>query len=108
MKKMDEMDRSIQLRAEELAYKTVLGALAGSTCATWLQAFLSKQAPNLMPGLFLCLAVCIQGFTQVLFKQKMVEGDDEYRQPNRFAQVLGVAAGLGAFILFIGVLLLKA
>ena len=34
MKPMDEMERSIQLRAEELAYKAVLGGLAGSTCAT--------------------------------------------------------------------------
>lgn len=106
MKPMDEMDRSIQLRAEEVAYKAVLGALAGSTCATWLQAFLTKQAPDLVPGLILCLAVCIQGFTQVLYKHKMVEDDEEYREPNRPAQVLGAAVALGAFLLFTGLLLM--
>lgn len=108
MKQMDEMDRSIQLRAEELAYKAVLGALAGSTCATWLQAFTDRQAPDLVPGLILCLALCIQGFSQVLFKHKMVEDDEEYQEPNRPARMLGAAAALLAFLLFVGAFLLKA
>lgn len=106
MKPMDEMERSIQLRAEEVAYKAVLGGLAGSTCATWLQAFLTKQAPDLVPGLLLCLAVCIQGFTQVLYKHRMVEDDEEYREPNHPARMLGAAVALGAFLLFVGLLLM--
>ncbi len=106
MKKMDEMDRSIQLRAEELAYKVVLGALAGSTCANWANAVLYKMPPDLVPGLILCLAVCVQGISQILFKQEMVRGDEESPEPNRAAQVLGAAAALGAFVLAAGVLLL--
>ena len=46
MKKMDEMDRSIQLRAEELAYKAVLRALIVWTCATWSNALLYRLPPD--------------------------------------------------------------
>lgn len=105
MKKMDEMDRSIQLRAEELAYKAVLAALAGWTCGSWANAFLHELPPDLLPGLVLCLAVCIQSFSQILFKQGMVEGDEEFQEPNRAAWVLIAAAALGAFLLVMGGLL---
>lgn len=107
MKKMDEMDRSIQLRAEELAYKVVLGALAGSTCANWVNAVLHKLPPDLLPGLILCLAVCVQGVSQILFKQEVVRGDEDSQEPNRAAQVLGAAAALGTFLLAAGILLLR-
>ncbi len=108
MRKMDEMDRSIQLRAEELAYKVVLGALAGSTCANWANAILHKLPPDLMPGLLLCLAVCVQGFSQILFKQEMVCGDNESQEPNRAAQILAAAVAVAAFLVTIGLFLLKA
>lgn len=84
-----------------------LGALAGSTCANWANAILYKMPPDLVPGLILCLAVCVQGVAQILFKQEMVRGDEESPEPNRAAQVLGAAAALGAFVLAAGVLLLR-
>lgn len=62
MKKMDEMDRNIQLRSKEWGYRT---------------------AYNPLPGLILCVAVCIQGFSQSVIKRRMIAGDEEYREPNR-------------------------
>ena len=107
MTKMDEMDRSIQLRAEELAYKAVLGALIGWTCATWSNALLYRLPPDLLPGLILCLAVCIQGFSQLLIKQKMVAGDEESQEPNRIARILVATVAVISFLVCTGLLLLK-
>ena len=102
MKKMDEMDRHIQLLAEELAYKVALGALAGSTCSTCLQAFLTKQPLNVIPGLILCMVLFSQTFAQVIFKHQMVEGDEEYKEPNKPAWILGAVVALSVFILIVG------
>ena len=107
MKKMDEMDRSSQLRAEELAYKAVLGALIVWTCATWSNALLHRLPPDLLPGLILCLAVCIQGFSQLLIKQKMVAGDEESQELNHIARILVATVAVISFLVCTGLLLLK-
>ena len=41
-----------------------------------------------LPSLILCLAVCVQGFSQMAMKRKMVAGDEEYRQPNKLLRTV--------------------
>ena len=61
------------------------------------------------PCLILCLSVCVQSFSQIAMKQKMVAGDEEYREPNRLAQTMIAAVVIAAVILSAGTyFLLKA
>lgn len=102
MKKMDEMDRNIHLRSEEWGYRAALLALAVWTFCNCYQT-LSHDVPyRPLPGLILCLAVSVQGFTQIALKQRMTSGDEEYRAPNRLLQTLLTAVFLTAAILFFG------
>ena len=41
----------------------------------------SEYSP--LPALILCLAVCVQGFSQMAMRRRMVAGDEEYREPNK-------------------------
>lgn len=83
MKKMDEMDRNIQLRSKEWGYHTALLALAGWSLFNSFRTLTDGTAYNPLPGLILCVAVCIQGFSQSVIKRRMIAGDEEYREPNR-------------------------
>ncbi len=96
MKKMDEMDRNIQLRAEEWGYRAILLALCGWTLWNCWQSLVQGVEYSPVPGLILCIGVCTQSFSQMAIRQKMLEGDEEYREPNRLlwsvcAVILGVA-----------------
>ena len=106
MKKMDEMERSIQLHAEEWGYKGgpavpervgALQLLAGAHVR-------SEYSP--LPALILCLAVCVQGFSQMAMRRRMVAGDEEYRSPNKLLRaavaaivVIALALSVGAYLL---------
>ena len=102
MKKMDEMDRSIYLRSQAWGYRAVMLALALWTlCGCWQT--LAHSAPyHPLPGLILCLAASVQGFTQMALKQRMTTGDEEYRPPNRLLQTLLAAVLITALLLFFG------
>ena len=76
MKKMDEMDRDIQLRAEEWGYKTVLLALCAWTILNVYQSLTNHIKLDMLPCLILCLTVCVQTLSQMIMKRKMVAGDD--------------------------------
>ncbi len=83
MKKMDEMDRNIQLRSEEWGYKAAMLALAVWTFFNIGQTLINGAKYHPLPGLILCFSACIQGFSQSIIKRKMIEGDEEYREPNK-------------------------
>lgn len=102
MKKMDEMDRSIQLHSEEWGYKAALLALSIWTLCNCWQALMYDVEYNPLPSLILCLAISVQGFFQIAMKQKMVAGEEEYREPNRFLRTVLSAMILVVLILSIG------
>ncbi len=77
MKKMDEMERNIQLRSEEWGYRTVLLALGIWTFFNCWQTLGKGDVYRPLPGLILCFAVCVQGFFQAVLKQKMAAGEKE-------------------------------
>lgn len=99
---MDEMDRNIHLRSEEWGYKSALFALGIWTLFNCWQTLKNGVKYHPLPGLILCFAVCIQGFSQYALKQKMIAGDDEYKEPNKFLWFLFAAIILSAIIIFIG------
>lgn len=109
MRKMDEMDRNIQLRSEELGYRVAVLALCAWTLFNSWQTLANGAKHEPLPSLILCLAVCVQSFSQIMMKQKMIAGDEEYQEPNKpLGTVLAIIA-IVAVVLSIGTyLVLKA
>ena len=102
MKKMDEMDRNIQLRSEEWGFRAMLIALIVWVLYNCWQT-LTKGAPyQPVPTLIMCLGVSVQSFAHMGIKQKMVSGDKEYREPNRLLQSILAALFLSVLILALG------
>lgn len=102
MKKMDEMDRNIQLHAEEWAYRTVLLALSAWTLFNCWQTLMYDARHNPLPPLILCLTVSVQSFSQIALKQKMISGDEEYREPNRLLRTILATIVIVVLLLSIG------
>lgn len=109
MKKMDEMDRNIQLRSEELGYRSASLALAAWTLFNCWQTFMNGAKYNPLPGLVLCFAACVQSFSQLAIKQKMIAGDEEYKEPNKLLWTIIAAIIIVAIIASVGTyLMMKA
>ena len=92
MKKMDEMDREIQLRSMEWGYKAAIVSLCLWVLYNSYQTLAHGAEYQPLPSLMLCLTVCVQSLSQIAMKQKMVAGDEEYHEPNRLVQT--VLAGI--------------
>lgn len=103
MKKMDEMDRDIQLRSEEWGYKTALFGLCGWTVFNIYQSITKGIKLEMLPCLILCLSISVQGFTQLAIKQKMIDGDEEYKEPNKLVQGVILAVVTVIVVLAVGV-----
>lgn len=102
MKKMDEMDRNIQLRSEEFGYKTAIFSLAVWTLFNCWQTLMSGTEHNPLPVLLLCLSVCVQNFSQMAMKHNMTAGDEEYHEPNKLLRVIIGAIVITAVIITVG------
>ena len=72
MKKMDEMDRNIQLHSEEWGYRVALLSLSAWTLFNCWRSLMYDLEYNPLPSLILCFAVSVQAFSQIAMKQKMV------------------------------------
>ena len=102
MKQLDEMDRNIQLRSMERGYKVAMISLCAWTLFNSYQTLANETKYEPLPCLILCLAVCVQSFSQIALKQKMVAGDEEYKEPNKLAQTVIAAVVIVAVTLSIG------
>jgi len=102
MKKLDEMDRSIQLRSEEIGYRVTLVILSAWTFYDCWQVLVNGAKSSPLPGLIICFAVGIQGLSQIAIKRKMVAGDEEYREPNKLIWTIVGVIALAAILLFVG------
>ncbi len=106
MKKLDEMDRDIQLRSEEIGYKVTLLILSVWTFYNCWQVLVNGAKHSPLPGLIVCLAVGIQGFSQMAMKRKMIAGDEEYHEPNKVVWAIVGTIAVAAILLSIGTFLL--
>lgn len=102
MKKMDEMDRNIQLYSEEWGYRAVLLSLSAWTLFNCWQSLMYDLQYNPLPSLILCFAVSVQAFSQIAMKQKVVAGDEEYHEPNKLLRTVIAMIVLVVLILSVG------
>lgn len=100
------MDRNIQLYSIERGYKVAMLFLSIWTIFNSYQAIITGTKLQLLPTIILTLAVCTQSFSQMAMKQKMVEGDEEYKEPNRVLQsiiaiiiIVAVTLSIGSYVL---------
>jgi len=103
MKKMDEMDRDIQLRSEEWGYKTALLGLCGWTVFNIYQSITKGIELEMLPCLILCLSISVQGFAQTAMKRNMIAGDEEYKEPNKLVQGVILMVVILIVVLALGV-----
>lgn len=103
MKRMDEMDRNIQLHSEEWGYRAILLSLSAWTLFNCWQTLMYDVEHDPLPSLILCFAVSVQAFSQIAMKQKMVAGDEEYREPNKFVRAVITTFVFVVIILSLGI-----
>ena len=106
MKKMDEMDREIQLRSMEGGYKAAIVSLCLWVLYNSYQTLAHGAEYQPLPSLMLCLTVCVQSFSQIAMKQKMVAGDEEYQEPNRLVQTVLAGIVVTTVVLSVGTYLI--
>ena len=107
MKKMDEMDRNIQMRSEEWGYKAALLSLCIWTLFNMYQTIVNGMKLEMLPYVILCLSLCIQYFSQIALKRKMIAGDEEYKEPNKFVQAIITSIVIVVVVLSVGTYLLQ-
>ena len=107
MKKMDEMERHIQLLAQERAYKILMLALCGWTLYNLWQTWFLGGEGSLLPGLLLCGAMAVQHFSQLAFQKEMVQGEEDYHEPVPLSTWVVLAVAVANIVLGVGVWLLK-
>ncbi len=99
MKKMDEMDRNIRLRSEEFGFKTAVFALAIWTLYESWEYLFNSGSYNSLPTLILLVTLCVQGFSEMVMKRKMISDDEEYKEPNRILwRIIAVIATIAILI----------
>lgn len=102
MKKLDEMDRNIQLRSEEIGYRVTILILSIWTIYNCMQTLVNGAKYNVLPGLIVCAAVTVQNFPQMSMKQKMIAGDEEYHEPNKILWTIVGTFVIAAIFLLVG------
>lgn len=103
MRKMDEMDRDIQLRSEVWGYKTALLGLCAWTGFNIYQALVGGGKLEILPCLILLLSVSVQGFAQTAIKRNMIDGDEEFKEPNKLVQGVILMVVILIVVLAIGI-----
>lgn len=106
MKKMDEMDRNIQLRAEARGYRAAILALSAYILYNSYQTLANGAPHNPLPSLLLTLPLCVKTFTELALKQRMISGDEEYRPPNLILEYILTSLILTVLISVLCVLLI--
>lgn len=107
MKKTDEMDTNIKLRSEELGFKAAVLLLAIWVLYECRQGFFSGGTFNRLPFLILLVTLCIQRFSEMAIKRKMISGDEEYKEPNKLLWGIIMIVAIIAIVLSIGSLILN-
>lgn len=102
MKKMDEMNRNIRLRSEELGFKAAVFVLAVWVLIECWRNFTGGDIFNPIPMIILAAVLCVQGFSEMFMRRKMISGDEEYREPNKFLWGMISAIVIIAIVLSIG------
>ena len=102
MNKMDEMDSILKLRSEELGFKTaIFGLTIWALYGCW-QTLLNGAVYNPVPIFIVITSLCVQSFSEMAMKRKMISGDTEYKEPNKILWSIIAIIAIIATILYIG------
>ena len=101
-------EKSIYLHAMVWGYRTAVLLLSAWTLYNCWRTLAQGAAYQPLPGLILCVSVSVQSFYQLAVRQKMVSGDAEYREPNRFLRAVLMTVILTVLLLWLGVCLTLA
>ena len=85
---MDEMEKSIRTKSQSLGYKFAVLLLATWTLVNLVLYVAAGRAHDMLPTLVLIAVLLAQGFSEESMKRRMVEGDDEYHEPNRTVRIV--------------------
>lgn len=88
MKKMDEMEKNIRLRAESWGFRAAVLAMMIWSLFNILQSRIYGVQFSPFPSFVLCFMVFVQSCSQIFIKQKMIAGDEEYKEPNKFLRTI--------------------
>ena len=58
---------------------------------------------EMLPCLILCLSISVQGFAQTAIKQKMIDGDEDFKEPNKLVQGIFLIIVILIVVLAIGI-----
>ncbi len=108
IRRMDEMERHILLRAQRNAYLFLVAALAlWSFYESW-QVYARQTRLNLLPCLLLTAAVLIQSASQLALTRNAVKDDEDSCETGQLAKLaaLGCAVACGAAAIIAAVVLL--
>ncbi len=88
MKDYDEMDRSVRLRSESIGFKVLLlGLVVWALYDVWNYWFNSGERETLAMTLAMAGALT-QQLSMRAIKQRMVAGDDEYKESNELFRII--------------------
>lgn len=105
---MDEMEKSIRTKSQSLGYKFAVLLLATWTLVNLVLYVAAGRAHDMLPALVLIAVLLAQGFSEESMKRRMVEGDDEYHEPNRTVRIVVGALGVALVTFFAGFFALYA
>lgn len=106
MKKLDEMDKKIRLQSQSLSFKIALLLLSFWTIYECCIAFMEKRAPNSISVYILLAVVVFEGIYEQVLKHRIVQDDEEYKEPNQaFLAIIAIVAVV-AVLLSVGSILM--
>ncbi|MEG1604255.1 MAG: hypothetical protein RR178_08810 [Gordonibacter sp.] len=107
MANMDEMEKAIRKRSESLGFRFVVLLLASWSAAELALYLFGGRSYNSLPTLVLMGALLVQGFSELSMKRRMVEGDEEYREPSNIVKAVVAVIGVTVVVFFVGFFALK-
>ena len=99
---LDEMGKSIQLHAQSVGYRLAVLLLAIWTLYESYIALTTGQRLYIVPSLVLTAVCAVEGIYESILKRKMIQGDDEYREPNKVLITILAVIAIAAIIVSIG------
>ena len=100
MEKMDEMDKEIDARAYMYGYKVLAGSLLVWQVVELIK-FINSGEMNIVPLLIMNIGIVVQDLSKKYIKKKMIEGDEEYKQPKNISNKMIVILAIFSIVLSI-------
>ena len=105
MEKMDEMEKEIDSKASMYGYKVLVVCLVVWSVTEASKYWFDFGEMNLLPFFILNSALYVQELTKMYMIKKMVDGDEEYKQPKRLGNKIKVVRAILWMVLSIALIL---